>query len=69
MVFIGTNKSGLTLDSDGLRGIHDGAAEVGDLVDELQGEGLLAGPDFAVGYGANVLRFDSASVSDSVDEL
>src|SRR5450432_1564830 len=56
-------------DSNRLSRVLDRAAEVGDLVDQVQVEGLFARPDPAVGYGLDIRDFSVTSVGHRVHEL
>ena len=45
----GADDVGFAGDADGLGGVHEGDAEAAELVDEVEIDGLLAGPDLAGG--------------------
>ena len=50
-VLVGMHQDGLAGDADRLGGVVHGGFEVGDLIDHVHGQGLLAGPDPAIGEG------------------
>src|SRR5208283_1591232 len=65
----GPGDGGLSLDAGVACGVDEGDAEAADLVDEAEGEGLLAGPDLAGGERTDLVVGGVAAEGDVVDEL